>query len=509
MNYEEKLINVLMLSSFYNEKFNGERVKYLLLEPIIIITINRRSEISKQNLTEYINELFDYKTDISEKIVDYFHHSSNIVKYNREKKSYSLDITNNEKIKLNEYERMYSSNTSHIQNLQSFLSNKINDQLAEEDILKYLYNFFINSFTINRNDKNDISSIYKNIANILCECYEKKEKHITIFQNIVRGMAILKSMQSYKNSNFIDDKKPIIYLDNIFISNIFGWCEYIYYDSALLILKTLKEFKFDIVINEITIDLILEHVNMARKIRNNVDINSPFYYIVHFDYSNKDVVNIMNCQDSNIYNIIIRKIEEYGIKIKKGMTFIDANKNKELYEKIHQFRKNLNEQKGSNRYISDKQTLYDATIINYFRKNDKTKINKLSNMQEIFLTYQRAIINNTIYKASYTLYNPIMNINTFINLLLVETIVSNISNIKLEDLINIVIMNSYSDILSLEFKKFMQDTISEISISEEEKDELLAIVNDRDRKFYIIENESNPQKILTYIKKEIKKKIIK
>ena len=92
MNYEERLINVLMLSSFYKEKPNKERFKYLLLEPIIIISIDNAKEISKQELIEYINELFDYKTNVSEKIVDYFHHSSNSLKYNKSNKSYSLNI---------------------------------------------------------------------------------------------------------------------------------------------------------------------------------------------------------------------------------------------------------------------------------------------------------------------------------------------------------------------------------------------------------------------------------
>ncbi|TKZ35485.1 hypothetical protein [Brachyspira catarrhinii] len=491
MNYEEKFINVLMLSSFYKEKLNKERFKYLLLEPIIIIAIYNAKEISKQELLEYINELFDYKTNVSEKIVDYFHHSSNSLKYNKSNKSYSLNLLNNNEInnKLNEYRYMYLSNQNKIKGLKSFILDKINKELSlEEDILEYLYKFFMKSFTVN--DKDTLlsySDIDKNIANVLSECYERRESYIDIFKNIVKGMAILKSIQNYKNSNFIDDKKPIIYLDNIFISNIFGWCEYIYFDSALLILETLKEFKFDIAIHEITIDLILEHINNARNIpANSVDMKSSFYYMVHFDYSNKKVVDIMSCPLQNIQNIVIRKIEENNIKIKKGMHLIDIETNKELCEKIHRFRKNLNEQKGDYRNIKDKQTLYDATIIKCFNKNNRTKINKLSNMQEIFLTYQRAIINNTAFKTDYTLYNPIMNVNAFMNLLLLETIISNISNIKL---IDIFIINSYSPILSSEFMNFINKTLSETSFNEEEKDELLALINDKDRKHFIIKME--------------------
>lgn len=511
MNYEERLINVLMLSSFYKEKPNKERFKYLLLEPIIIISIDNAKEISKQELIEYINELFDYKTNVSEKIVDYFHHSSNSLKYNKSNKSYSLNILNNEiNNKLNEYRYIYLSNQNKIKELKSFILDKINKELSlEEDILESLYKFFMKSFTVNDKDTPlSYSDIDKNIANVLSECYEKRESYIDIFKNIVKGMAILKSIQNYKNSNFIDDKKPIIYLDNIFISNIFGWCEYIYFDSALLILETLKEFKFDIAIHEITIDLILEHINNARNIpANSVDMKSSFYYMVHFDYSNKKVVDIMSCPLQNIQNIVIRKIEENNIKIKKGMHLIDIETNKELCEKIHRFRKNLNEQKGDYRNIKDKQTLYDATIIKCFNKNDRTKINKLSNMQEIFLTYQRAIINNTAFKTDYTLYNPIMNVNAFMNLLLLETIISNISNIKLnENLINIFIINSYSPILSSEFTNFMNKILSETSFNEEEKDELLALINDKDIKHFIIQNGSDHKKTLNCIREKEREK---
>lgn len=510
MNYEERLINVLMLSSFYKEKLNKERFKYLLLEPIIIIAIDNAKEISKQELIEYINKLFDYKTNISEKIVDSFHRS-NYLKYDKINKSYSINISDNEiNNKLNEYRYMYLLNQNKIENLKLFILDKINNELSlENDILKYLYDFFIKSFTIN--DKDTLlsySDIDKNIANVLSECYEKSENYIDTFKNIVQRMAILKSIQNYKNSNFIDDKKPIIYLDNIFISNIFGWCEYIYFDSALLILETLKEFKFDIAIHEITIELILEHINNARNIpANSVDIKSSFYYMVHFDYSNKKVVDIISCSLQNIQNIVISKIEEYGIKIKKGMRLIDIETNKELCEKIHRFRKKLIEQRGDYRDIKDNQTLYDATIIKYFNKNDRTKINKLSNMQEIFLTYQRAIINNTTFKSKYTLYNPIMNVNTFMNLLLLESIISNISNIKLnENLIDIFIINSYSPILSLEFMNFMNKTLSETSFKEEEKNELLALINDRYRKSYIIKNGSDHKKTLNYIREKEREK---
>lgn len=142
MNYEERLINVLMLSSFYKEKLNKERFKYLLLEPIIIIAIDNAKEISKQELIEYINKLFDYKTNISEKIVDSFHRS-NYLKYDKINKSYSINISDNEiNNKLNEYRYMYLLNQNKIENLKLFILDKINNELSlENDILKYLYDF--------------------------------------------------------------------------------------------------------------------------------------------------------------------------------------------------------------------------------------------------------------------------------------------------------------------------------------------------------------------------------
>lgn len=100
-----------------------------------------------------------------------------------------------------------------------------------------------------------------------------------------------------------------------------------------------------------------------------------------------------------------------------------------------------------------------------------------------------------------------MNVNTFMNLLLLESIISNISNIKLnENLIDIFIINSYSPILSSEFIDFMNKTLSETSFKEEEKNELLALINDGDRKSYIIKNGSDHKKTLNYIREKEREK---
>ena len=504
MDYQERIINILMLSDFY-EKQNFDRGGYLLLEPIIIRLIGDKKNIIRKDLISYISDFILSKDLIIEQILDRFFDLSNLLMYNKKTKCYYLNLSDSKIVnKINEYNNLYLSHKSDMLEFKIFLENNIDQNISiEKDIYEYIYHFFVDSFLYEANTTSNYSNIDKNIANILNECYEKNIKYISIFKKIIQGIAIIKAMQTYKKSNIIMENKPTLYVDNVFISNIFGWCDDMYQENDLLALNILRdEFNFKIAIHEITIDLLLDYVDTAINLpQNKIDITSLFYYIRYPNYLNDNVFNINDYNISDINNAMIERIKEHHkIEIKKGLNYILPEDHKVLYDNVHNFRKNLNLERGNYRDINEKQTVYDVTIINRHSKLDRTKINSLQNMDEIFLTHQRAIINNTIYKPKYNLYNPIMNIKLFINLLLVETIINNIK--QSNELLNIIVINYYSKILSSEFVYFINKTINDTNISDKDKKELLSLIVDKDRKNMVIKYGSDHLEILEKIKND-------
>ena len=504
MDYQERIINILMLSDFY-KKQNFDRGGYLLLEPIIIRLIGDKKNIIRKDLISYISDFILSNDLIIEQILDRFFDLSNLLMYNKKNKCYYLNLSDSKIVnKINEYNSLYLSYKSDMLEFKIFLENNIDQNISiEKDIYEYIYHFFVDSFLCEANTTSNYSNIDKNIANILNECYEKNIKYILIFKKIIQGIAIIKAMQTYKKSNVIMENKPTLYVDNVFISNIFGWCDDMYQENDLLALNILRdEFNFKIAIHEITIDLLLDYVDTAINLpQNKIDITSLFYYIRYPNYLNDNVFNINDYNISDINNAMIERIKEHHkIEIKKGLNYILPEDHKVLYDNVHNFRKNLNLERGNYRDINEKQTIYDVTIINRHSKLDRTKINSLQNMYEIFLTHQRAIINNTIYKPKYNLYNPIMNIKLFINLLLVETIINNIK--QSNELLNIIVINYYSKILSSEFVHFINKTINDTNISDKDRKELLSLIVDKDRKNMVIKYGSNHLEILEKIKND-------
>ena len=173
-----------------------------------------------------------------------------------------------------------------------------------------------------------------------------------------------------------------------------------------------------------------------------------------------------------------------------------------MYNNVHEYRQKNNEHKGYNTNINDLQTKYDCAIINRYNIHKKDREDTLSNMDEIFLTYHSAIIKNTLFKA-HSIYKPIMNIKTFIKLLLLESILSNIK--ENENLLDIFIINAYSGILSTEFSNFINRVYSETNISDDDRDLLLSAVYNENQNNEIIREDSDPNKMLKYIKNEEKK----
>ena len=477
MDFNEKITNILNLSSFYKENNTGNKSQYLLLEPIVVRYIGH-DKIHKDKLIEYIDSLFKNKRGISESIIN-SHTTSKYIKYDKVSKKYSLDFNDaNVRNKLDEYNNINSSNKEALDKLNSFIiskmSNSVKNNIDIFNVSEYVYNFFYKHFSINKRNKNDnyedeYSDIEKNIANILNECYIKYKDKINIFKNIIQGMVIIEAVENYKNSNLNKIKKPVIYVDNIFIQNLFGWCDEIYYESSKLILDIFTHLNFTVFLHPITIELIGEYASSAK------DVN----------------------------------IKECGIIQKSYLNFQDfkQDKNPELYNNVHKYRQDNNEHKGYNTNINDLQTKYDCAIINRYNIHKKDREDTLSNMDEIFLTYHSAIINNTLFKAR-SIYKPIMNIKTFIKLLLLESILSNIK--ENENLLDVFIINSYSGILSTEFNNFINKVYSETNISKDDKDLLLSSVYNENQNNEIIREDSDPNKMLKYIKyKEKKDKIEK
>ncbi|WIH87828.1 hypothetical protein [Brachyspira pilosicoli] len=487
MDYKDILINILSLSYFYNKNTNTQ---YLLLEPIVMRKIHNNLDISKEELIKYISNFFNSNTSISEQIMTYYI-SSKIIQYNKQKNIYVIN-TNYKNDLLSQYEQVYLENSNKINSIESFFINNIKN-IKYNNILEDIYNFFVRYLNIyddyhNDNNPSDVEQI---IAIILNEMKDQdNEYYLDIIKSIIKGLIILKAVLNNNKSNLLKNKKPRIYLDNIFVTNLFTWCEPSYYESSILILETLRNLKFDIFIHSITLELILDYVHSARQINvNMIKRNSLFYNILYIDYNNKNAVDISNCPIHSIKNVIIEALSKYGIKILSDINYKSKEENKKLYDKIHNDRKLINMKRKKRDDLREKQTLYDYTIILYYNKVDLSEINRLYNMQNIFLTFQNAILNNVLYKTK-DLYTPIMNVNNFMNLLLLETVILNIEDYS--NLINIAIINSYSNILNHSFNVFVNNVYNDMRIKN--KDQLLDLVLDPEGRRLIIENKLNPIK---------------
>ena len=509
MTADEKIINVMILSSFYEKIDINKKTRFLLLEPIILLFI-RNKHIEKSDLVYYINSLFDNKINIADNIISSHIHSQ-FIKYNKSNKEYYLDINDKINEKLDLYESIKNNNLNELNKLKIFILGLISPNVLKDNninnfnISEYIYNFFYKrlEYSKKNNFENNeaLPQIEKNIANILNECYTNYKDNIDIFKNIIQGIVILKAIENYKNSNLNNQKKPEIYVDNIFIQNLFGWCDDINYDNTILMLNTLKDLNFNVFIHSITLELINEYAVLAKKMNvKDTKVNDLAFYIhnAYTDNTKLDIIN--NCNFENLHNKFLSKLEEYNIDIKTNLNFKDFNNNKTdtLYDKVHKYRQENNEIKGYSTNINELQTIYDSSIIlryNNFNINNK---NSLENMNEIFLTYHSAIINHNLIKIR-SIYKPIMNIKNFINLLLLEAILSNIKNDKL---IDIFLLNTYNGILSDEFDTFIKKIYEETDITDEDRELLLSSVYYHD--VNIIKNDSNTTKMLKYLKQNDK-----
>ncbi len=498
MDYKDILINIMNLSYFHNKKTTTQ---YLLLEPIIIRKIHISLGISKEELIKYISNFFNNNDSISEQIIIYYS-SSKIIQYDKQKNIYIIN-SNYKNDLLSQYEQIYVENSNKINSIESFFINNIKN-IEYNNILEDIHNFFIKSLNIYDNYDNNTnpSNMDQMIAIILNEMKDRDNTfYLDIIKNIIKGLIILKAVLNNNKCNLLKNKKPRIYLDNIFITNLFVWCEQSYYKSSILILETLKTLKFDIFIHSITLELILDYVYSARKINvNRIKRNSLFYNILYFDYNNKNAVDVSSCSIHFIKNIIIEALNKYGIKILKDINYKSKKENKKLYNKIHNDRKHINRKRKKRDDLREKQTLYDYTIILYYNKVNFSEINRLYNMQNIFLTFQNAILNNVLYKTE-DLYTPIMNVNNFMNLLLLETVISNME--EYSSLVDITIINSYSKILNHSFNIFINNVYKDMHIKD--RDQLLDLVLDPEGRRLIIENNLNPIKTQRVLINKIKK----
>ena len=497
IDYKDILTNILNLSDFYHRE-KKEKGQYLLLEPIIIYKVGSDPEISKQELANYITNFFIDKNNIILKIIDYYQ-SERIINFNTEKSTYKLNyIDKNVEELFAKYKLLYSNNYNKINDLCSWFIQNIDSNIIKSiNISENIYTFLQDTLN-NKIDVNNVSIIYKNIANILDSLYSNNFIYLDTIKDILKGMIILKAVENYKKSTFLNKKKIRIYLDNIFITNLFGWCENPFYESSILTLEILKEFNFEICIHNITLELILDYLISAKNIQYNLSPSSLLYNIIHPDFNNKNLIQTRNIDVINIKDEILNKLEEYDIKIIPNFVLKENIENNELFSKIHSDRQKINIEKGGEGFIYDRQTLYDFTIILLY-KNITVKKSDINSMDSIFLTYQKAIINNSYYKE-YNLYSPIMSITTFINLLLLENVISNIQEI--DKLLNIIFINSYSQILHKEFIKYINNISVETNITDKEKNSLLALRTHKEKKSMIIRYESDPKQILDKLNKE-------
>ena len=498
MDYKDILINILCLSYFHNKNTSTQ---YLLLEPIVIRKIFLENSISKEDFKKYMLHFINDET-IVEQIFNYYISNKLIINKN------NCCVINNlyDKEKINQYNAIYTENSNYINSIETFLIKEIDkDIIKNKNILEYFYSFLINILIIDNDLKTSISDIDRIISFTINEVITNENNNYrNIIRNIIKGIVILKAVKNSTKSNILESNKIRIYVDNIFITNLFAWCEEVYHNSTILTLQALQLLDFDVSVHDITVELITRYVESAKKQNiNKIRRNSLAYNIIFGDYNNKKFVDVRKSPPYLINNIIIENITNNGIKIVKGFKYEDKEKNIELYNKIHDTRKKINLLKKKRNSLEEKQTLYDYTIILLYDSIDYSVINKLTNMKNIFLTFQNAIINNVIYKTT-DLYKPIMNTNIFVNLLLIESIVSNIQ--KYSNLVDIIVTNSYAQILGDSINTFIENVYKDSDINKEQKEHLFDLTKLKPIQKIIIESNMEPKIVENKIINEIEKK---
>lgn len=502
MEVREKIILMLLLSNFFEEKDNKIKNKFLLLEPLVIYFLQNLEECTKNNFILFLQD-FNIDNDIIFSFLDYLT-SNNNIKYNKYNDTYKL-LSSEEVTKLNS--KIILSNTE----WQKFVNcaeniiernNLINIKRNGFDTC--FFNFFYFLFYDN-NNSNTFSDINLDIAIILEDIkknYGDDNKYYNIIEKVMHGISIVKAISYKKN---INNTLPIIYIDNVLLGNIFGWCDNIRYKTVNSIINYLKNSSFKIKIHKETLDVIYTSIQKYLTVKNsnkNIKIGTLYHYFKSPDPKNV-FLDINKIPLASIKNRIISKLKSVGIEINKQSLNITVDKSDDLYINIKKIRDDMYLVDNStieNGEIeikpSEEQTNYDYKIVKYYSK--KIDDMQYNNIDEIFLTYQKAILKSLQYNQNEYIYSNIMWVKQFIKISILDNTISNIS-INAE-LYKNLIFDYFNNILSNEVIEKLNNILSNQTISDDDKELLLGYAADTDNWDEIIRLE--PNEIIKNIKEQ-------
>ena len=507
MEYYQIIIYMLALSEFFKNNIGSDRKDtFLLLEPIIL-DILKNSPLYHEYIIQELNKfkLLEEKNIIT--ILGSFK-SMKIIEHNQDNDSYCL-AKNMEYIK-NRNEKLIENKKDGWNRIRNYIINKM-DKLNCKNIdtfylEEHLYNFLISLFD---DEKNEIKDEDIDIMIFLEACIDSEKdgkKSLEFIKDILLGIGIVNSVK-IEHKELKKGKLPTIYLDNIFIGNLLGWCSNIHFRDCMNIFQQLKNSKLSIKIHKDTFNIIIESMKKYKNMRNNlkeIKVNSFFHFMQFCDKNNKQMLNVDTINTNLFYDTLKNKLKELDINVDSKIN-VNIDKSDELYSNIEKSRKEIKERKEKIEIFYDlpeEQTNYDYLILRNYHEYSNNE-DAIWDIPEIFLTYQQTILKLVIYDANTRTYNPIMHVRRFVTLLITENIILNINDNS--KLLEYVLYNSYSDLLTEKLLQLLKNVHEDKKINTDDAKKIISNIScatciDSDRNIEILKNEDENKIVSNIIK---------
>ncbi len=268
------------LSQLYKEKRKADSLdrKYFFI-PLVLESHANDYDIMVKNLMAYINNIENVNSILN------YAKEHGIIKINKNSK---VTLTNEAKNIQQTYDKMCEdSSSSWIRLLQymvyfskTVLERDIDVSTIENKLISFLkkpfetlldkhdMQFPINNISLSDQEVSDITLFLSYIKNNRHELFE------FIF-NITNGIACLFAISIPVAKPLTQAKYPIIYVDNIFIGRLFGWCSEWNHQSTFTIYKILLSLDCKIYVDGISIAALIEFINNFKKLKQR---REKFYY---------------------------------------------------------------------------------------------------------------------------------------------------------------------------------------------------------------------------------------
>lgn len=259
-------------------------------------------EYTRANLLNLLKEFY-LEDNIINNLLEYFT-SHKSIDYNRYNDTYKLNdniqYLNTMLVKANTDWIEFSNDAKNIIEKNNLVN--INNLNFDESFFFYFYNVFDNNIINNNDETNlDISLIIEDIK----KEHGSNNKYFDIIENIINGIAIIKSISYIQSENKNIVK---IYLDNVFVCNILGWCDNIRHKNSLSIIHYLKNNGFVIKIHRETLELVYINVSKyisAKNNNRNIKVGTLYHYLQSPDPKNS-YLNVNKLPLSNVKDNIIK-----------------------------------------------------------------------------------------------------------------------------------------------------------------------------------------------------------